>query len=721
MCDPLADAVSLGADAPAASLARRFARLLAPETRTVSAPPWLLPAHVLTLGRVLAALHRFGGALLADPVGTGKTYVALAAAAMSNEGSPAACLVPASLAAQWRRVAAETGVPIVTVSHELASRRSLPALPPGLVLIDESHRLRSADTARYSRIADALLGRRVLLLSATPAVNGLSDVATQLALALRDDALAGDGTPSLRGLLGSGAVPAAIGRVVFARPAAAVSRPDRREHTIEHAVDPACGELLAAVDALTLSRDPAVAALVRGSLWRALASSPGAFAAAVARYRRLLQHADDAASAGRRLSRRELLRATGGLDAQLLLWELLPDGTAALDLACEDAMRLERLHALAVATAAADDHKVSAVRERIDDADPTLVFSTYRETVRWLRDRLVREPVAWCTGDRSGVGATAMPRGAVLDLFRRRDADDRLRLPRVLIASDVAAEGLDLTRVARVVHYDLPWTPARLDQRDGRALRGGSRHATVDVVRCLPPPAIERRLRQCEVLARKATLPLQLGLDARTPSAWRWRADIVEQLGLVGPETPAAAAHPGIAYVRSTVRGVLICLTRANDAASLVWCDDDAGESEAIDHLDRRLREAADTTGRPCTADERTRATTAAAAVIRRRLAEQHGAAWTLRPAAPAARTLLRRLDALARHAARQRDARLLGDVERAMAFAARGHTAGEARLVERLAGLADASLPAAIRALPRATPVAAATLGLAGAIVFGP
>ena len=34
--------------------------------------------------RAVAAIRRYGGALLADPVGTGKTYVALAVAAALN-------------------------------------------------------------------------------------------------------------------------------------------------------------------------------------------------------------------------------------------------------------------------------------------------------------------------------------------------------------------------------------------------------------------------------------------------------------------------------------------------------------------------------------------------------------------------------------------------------------------------------------------------------------
>src|SRR5690606_2130163 len=54
-----------------------------------------------------------------------------------------------------------------------------------------------------------------------------------------------------------------------------------------------------------------------------------------------------------------------------------------------------------------------------------------------------------------------------LDRFRRGDA-------RALIATDVASEGLNLHEGCRlVIHVELPWSPARLEQRNGRVDRFG--------------------------------------------------------------------------------------------------------------------------------------------------------------------------------------------------------------------------------------------------------
>ena len=40
---------------------------------------------------------------------------------------------------------------------------------------------------------------------------------------------------------------------------------------------------------------------------------------------------------------------------------------------------------------------------------------------------------------------------------------------RILVATDAASEGLNLHRTARyLLHYDCPWNPSRLEQRNGR-------------------------------------------------------------------------------------------------------------------------------------------------------------------------------------------------------------------------------------------------------------
>ncbi len=47
---------------------------------------------------------------------------------------------------------------------------------------------------------------------------------------------------------------------------------------------------------------------------------------------------------------------------------------------------------------------------------------------------------------------------------------------RILLATDVASEGLDLQNFcSRLIHYEIPWNPNRMEQRNGRIDRHGQR------------------------------------------------------------------------------------------------------------------------------------------------------------------------------------------------------------------------------------------------------
>ncbi|GIW70810.1 MAG: hypothetical protein KatS3mg102_0352 [Planctomycetota bacterium] len=56
--------------------------------------------------------------------------------------------------------------------------------------------------------------------------------------------------------------------------------------------------------------------------------------------------------------------------------------------------------------------------------------------------------------------------------------------PRVLVATDCLSEGVNLQeKFTAVVHYDLPWNPNRLEQREGRVDRYGQPARTVKAIR----------------------------------------------------------------------------------------------------------------------------------------------------------------------------------------------------------------------------------------------
>ncbi len=700
--DPLAAALDAGPDAPGPAVATAIIAALLP-SESGTAPRWLRDAQPVVFRRVHAALARHGGALLADPVGSGKTWVALAVA--QALGLPTVVLAPAILREQWERTAAGVDVAITVVSHERASRGALPAAPPGLVIIDESHRFRTPACRRYRMVAPWLLPSRVLLLTATPVVNRLDDLLHQLLLALPDDALRHGGCASLRASLGRGHAPAALGEVVLCRgEPAGLPRLRRQRATLPLA--PEDHRLLLRLDALRLSRHPGIAALLRGSLLAALASSPAAFRHAVERYRDLLALANDAADAGRMLSRRTLREAAGADTAQLVLWAVLADDAAPAEVACEDADAVARLLALARARELAPDPRVAWLQALLADGIPTVVFTGSRATLGWLRSRLGALEPAWLAGDGAGIGAARCPREAVLARYGPGGGG---ALP-PLLATDVAAEGLDLQRAARVVHYDLPWTATRLAQRTGRVRRLASRHATVGVVSLLPPPEVERRQRRLARLLGKQRLPARAGLEERSGWLYRWRADLAPLA-----RAPRAA---GAVAVEGAVEGWLVAVEPGQAPARLLWIGDDGRDTEAPHETIPHLLDARLARHRPLSPAERLAFPGVAAPVLRALLAAQAATRWSGTGRPLSQRRLWRRLVRLAAWCARRRDRAGLAAVERGLAWLAGGFRAGDEWRAGAWHGLPRAALLAELARLPRRAPPPAPPLPRLAGIV---
>ena len=93
--------------------------------------------------------------------------------------------------------------------------------------------------------------------------------------------------------------------------------------------------------------------------------------------------------------------------------------------------------------------------------ESAVVFTEYRDTLLLLAAAL--PPTLQLHG-----GLVAAERAAVQERFNREGG--------LLLATDAAADGLNLHHRCRlVVNYELPWNPARLEQRIGRVDRIGQR------------------------------------------------------------------------------------------------------------------------------------------------------------------------------------------------------------------------------------------------------
>ncbi|MGE3141459.1 MAG: DISARM system SNF2-like helicase DrmD [Thermoleophilia bacterium] len=153
---------------------------------------------------------------------------------------------------------------------------------------------------------------------------------------------------------------------------------------------------------------------------------------------------------------------------------------------------LDELAAWATRAAGRPDARAEALIELIERVcrpdgrwgdERLIVFTEYRDTQNWLFELLDARGL---TGD----GRVALLWGGMDDdgraevkaAFQAADAPVR-----VLLGTDAASEGINLQRQChRVVHYEIPWNPVRLEQRNGRVDRHGQRADEVLVHHFVP-------------------------------------------------------------------------------------------------------------------------------------------------------------------------------------------------------------------------------------------
>ena len=114
--------------------------------------------------------------------------------------------------------------------------------------------------------------------------------------------------------------------------------------------------------------------------------------------------------------------------------------------------------------------KYLRVGTRWQGSNRIVVFTEYKTTLDYLRRRLLTT-----YADQPDIvrelygGMDDRQRDEIKQAFN--DPNDPVR---VLLATDAASEGLNLQETAHIVlHYDIPWNPSRLDQRNGRLDRHG--------------------------------------------------------------------------------------------------------------------------------------------------------------------------------------------------------------------------------------------------------
>ena len=118
---------------------------------------------------------------------------------------------------------------------------------------------------------------------------------------------------------------------------------------------------------------------------------------------------------------------------------------------------------------------------KLRDDERLLVFTEYKESLFYLQQRLLQEGF-----DKNNL--RLLYGGMTADEFEavKSEFEDSTAAVRLLLATDAASEGINMQECCRwVIHYDVPWSPSKLQQRNGRVSRHGQvRDVSIFYFRC---------------------------------------------------------------------------------------------------------------------------------------------------------------------------------------------------------------------------------------------
>jgi hypothetical protein len=470
----------------------------------------LHPHQVQAVDLVRRAIREFGGALLCDPVGTGKTFTALAVA---KHYARVVVVAPAVLKEMWTRAAMDGAVRIGFVSHERLSRAFALDSEVDCIIVDEAHHARNPATKRFAALSSLARSADVLLLTATPIHNRPRDLQTIVSLFLGARAQALTETE--------------VSRIVVRReerlPAGSAVPESGGIEWLSLGADDEIAELLLSLPPPLPPREGSGArALVVHSLVRMWASSDAALAGGLRRRRQRAHALIAALESGTYPSRDELrtwLTAEDGI--QLGFAELLaPQACGTREL-----LSVLRIHASAidellqrvVSSGNRDCERAKVIcdiRARHQDV-PIVAFSQYADTVESIyRATAGTGQVAMLRGKGGRVAGGTISKGELIRRFAPVAAGaprpDRAFRVSFLTTTDILSEGVNLQDAGCVVHLDLPYTFARMEQRLGRIVRIGSPHLRVWQYAFHPPASAELITRIEALIGAKLTFSLAM-------------------------------------------------------------------------------------------------------------------------------------------------------------------------------------------------------------------
>lgn len=532
---------------------------------------WSRMPHLYTFQKkaVLQAyetLNRYDGVFICDVVGLGKTFIG--AALLSQLGKRAVVICPPRVQSMWDEFGERFQIDIKTVSHGMLNKGIFDENSElwkwrerDVVLIDESHYFRNSDTKRYAELHPFLVGKKVILVTATPQNTSIWNIYNQIRLfnqeGTNDYHVPGGSLKEFFNMVeyGDSRIEELLTKILIRRTRTFIKKqyqsqegeyiafPKRKLETVSYNIDETYnnlfGKIEEALKRLTYAkynlwpfvkeekrgeqvyRDlKKVTGLLKGlhkvMLFKRLESSIFAFSETIRRLCRIHK---------RFLAALESNIVPAGEEAQDLIYsedvdisDILGDLKEAskkyqvTDFRIDDLKRdlqndieiFEDISEFLKKVPESSDKKFDELLKIAQghEGKKLLIFSEYADTVKYLHKRLKGtienlEFVTSKTKDAVSIIKRFAPKANEYIIKGDESPID------VVVSTDVFSAGLNLQDCGTVVNYDLHWNPVLLIQRIGRVDRIGTEHDIIRTFNFLPHKRIDEKISLKERVSRR--------------------------------------------------------------------------------------------------------------------------------------------------------------------------------------------------------------------------
>ena len=502
-------------------------------------------------------LNRYDGVFVCDVVGLGKTFIG--AALLKQLGKRAVVICPPRIKKMWEEFGERFKIDIEPISHGMLNKGFFDnnsALwtykDRDVILIDESHYFRNSDTKRYYEIHPFLIGKKVILVTATPQNTSIWNIYNQIRLfnqeGSNDYQVKGGSIKEFFNLVEVGEVKIQdlLSKVLIRRTRKHIKKyyqsledepiefPERKLETISYNIDETYNNLFdkieKALKKLTYAKYNLwpyvkdkkkyndiylnlrkITGLLKGlhkvMLYKRLESSIYAFSETIRRllsiHERFLKSLEaniiPAGEEARDLIYREDVDISDVLDelkeiskkyqsVDFNIQELKQDLKNDIVIFKDISKFLKRVPE-------SSDKKFDKIIKVLEKhkKEKVLIFSEYADTVKYLHKRL-KSNINNLSSVTSGTKDTI----SIIRRFAPKANEYKLKdkeLPiNVIVSTDVFSTGLNLQDCGIVINYDLHWNPVLLIQRAGRIDRIGSEYEIIRVYNFLPHKKVEEKI-----------------------------------------------------------------------------------------------------------------------------------------------------------------------------------------------------------------------------------